>query len=197
MRGPLLFATVALFLGVVAADLCAQGNVAPTSTPTIRIAGPGLTLLRYGPHASQANATNSTGYVHYNEFGTPLKAPRTVTSISKWTKENDEENAVLSGYIKIEMAGTYGFRTNSDWDRNELIVNGKIVCPFRDGSNIAQSIELPAGLIPIVSVSYSKTTRNSKEVLVQWLPPGQKTWTDIPNNLLSHPPYAQASVPLR
>src|SRR5882757_2947735 len=102
---PLLVVASISFGGIFTGSLSAQNAAAP-STP-IRIAGPGLTLLRFGLHKSQANMDNGTGYVHYSEFGPPLKAPRTVTSISKWMKANEDENALLTGYIKIEKAGAY------------------------------------------------------------------------------------------
>jgi hypothetical protein len=44
-------------------------------------------------------------------------------------------------------------------------------------------VQLRAGLLPIVSVGYAITTT---EVRVQWMPPGQTEWKDIPNKLLSH-----------
>jgi hypothetical protein len=90
---------------------------------------------------------------------------------------------VVSGFIKIDQPGVYEFRTDSDWDRNELIINGQIVCKFRDGSNKAQNIELSAGLIPVTSIGYATETAETR---IQWRPPGQADWSDIPNELLSH-----------
>jgi hypothetical protein len=152
----------------------------PVKAEDVKLDGPGLTLLRYGRHASQATSDKGTGYVPYTDLGKPLKAARTIYSISKWEKPI-EENAVLKGYIKIEKAGTYNFRTDSDWDRNELIIDGKIVCKFRDGANKGQSVDLRAGLLPIVSVGYADITKQTR---VQWMPPGKTDWADIPNNLL-------------
>ena len=181
-----------ILAGLFAPNLNAQSAVAP-STPPVHVAGPGLTLLRFGLHKSQLDMGKGTGYVHYSEFGPPLKAPRTVYEISKWVKENEDENALLTGYIKIDKAGSYSFRTNSNWDRNELIIDGKIVCKFRDLDQVLP-VELPAGLLPIVLVGYAKLT---KEVTVQWIPSGQTKWMDIPKNLLSHPPYVAPSATLR
>jgi hypothetical protein len=166
------------FLLTVALTL-AQGQ-APSGAAkdsNIKIAGPGLTYLRY-PLQVKADG----GYVHYHQFGKPLKAPRTVKSISNWEKEVDE-NAVVIGFIKIEKAGSYGFRTDSYYDRNELILDGNIVCKYGDGANKGQTVNLRAGLIPIVSVGYGT---NPTVVKVQWLPPGEAQWADIPNKLLWH-----------
>ena len=61
----------------------------------------------------------------------------------------------------------------------QLPVDGKIVCPFGDGANKGQMVQLREGLLPIVSVAYIIDTT---EVRVQWLPLGEKEWTDIPNS---------------
>jgi hypothetical protein len=174
--------TATLLLAVTVTPVAAQGLPKTPAEAPVKIAGPGLTFLRYGTHPSQVTANNYTGYVPYTELGKPLKAPRTVSGISKWEKAIDE-NAVVMGYIKIEKAGTYAFRTDSGYDRNELIIDGKIVCKFGDGANKGQTVELREGLLPIVSAAYLKSTT---EVRVQWIPPGQKDWSDIPNKLLSH-----------
>ena len=115
-------------------------------------------------------------------MGKPKGAARTLKSISPWTKEKDE-NAVVSGYIRIDQPGTYTFRTRSDFDRNELIIDGQVVCKFRDGENKPGSIELTAGLVPFISVGYALATTF---VMVEWMPPGQADWDVIPSNLLSH-----------
>jgi hypothetical protein len=176
------FSSAALLMAITIAAAYAQAPPKVAAPAAPKIAGPGLTFLRYGTHPSQITANNYTGYVPYQELGKPLKAPRTVPSISKWEKSIDE-NAVVFGYIKIDKAGTYAFRTDSGYDRNELIIDGKIVCKFGDGANKGQTVELREGLLPIVSAAYIKSTT---EVRVQWLPPGQKDWSDIPNKLLSH-----------
>jgi len=146
------------------------------------MAGPGLTFWRFPVQPEQVTANRYDGYVPYEKFGKPLKAPRTLKSISKWEKA-EGENAILTGYIQIDKPGTYGFRTGSGYDRNELLINGAVVCKFRDGENQGQTVHLPAGLLPIVSVAYVLST---KEVRVQWMPPGQTTWSDIPDKLLFH-----------
>ena len=140
----------------------------------------GLQIVRYKMHSTQTPGQNYEGYVPYTDLGKPLGAPKTQRSISSWTKEIDE-NAVVSGLIKIDKPGLYEFRTDSDFDRNELLVNGEIVCKFRDGSNKTGTVELPAGMIPIISVGYAVRT---KEVRVHWRPPGQAEWSAIPNDLL-------------
>lgn len=142
---------------------------------------PGLELVRYPQHPSQAVGQNYNGNVSAADMGKPLGAPQTVRSLSIWTKAVNE-NAVLSGFIKIEKAGTYEFRTNSDFDRNELMIDGRIVCKFRDGPNEPQSVRLKAGLLPIASTAYAIRTTETR---IQWKPPGQE-WSDIPDDLLFH-----------
>lgn len=171
----------ALLMAAAATTTTPAHGQSPADAP-VKIVGGGLTYLRYAAHPSQVTAGNSGGYVHYSQFGKPLKAPRTVNSIAKWSKPVDE-NAIVTGYIKIETAGQYAFRTDSDYDRNELLIDGKIVCAFGDGPNKGQTVQLRAGLLPIVSVGYAITTT---EVRVQWMPPGATQWADIPNKLLGH-----------
>jgi hypothetical protein len=93
------------------------------------------------------------------------------------------ENAVVAGLLRIDIPGTYQFRTNSGYDRNELLVDGKVVCKFRDGENKTGVVELRPGLLPIVSVGYAHST---SEVHVQWKPPGAAEFSDLPSSLFSH-----------
>lgn len=176
-----LLSSVAVATLLLPGAVHSQTVKAAGKTNEPKIVGPGLSLLRYALHPSQAAADKSSGYVHYASFTKPLRAPKTLSGISKWEKAVDE-NAVLTGYIEIEKEGLYHFRTDSDWDRNELIIDGKIVCPFRDGANKGQSVQLRSGLLPIVSVAYTISTTETR---VQWMPPGQTEWTDIPNKLFS------------
>jgi hypothetical protein len=142
----------------------------------------GLEIVRYRRHPSQSSGDGYNGYVPLADLGKPIGAPHTVRSLSSWTKDVDE-NAVVSGFIKIDKAGVHEFRTDSGFDRNELIINGAIVCKFRDGPNKAQSVQLNAGLIPVTSIGYATHT---SETRIQWRPPGQADWSSIPNELLSH-----------
>ncbi len=165
--------------------LAPSATPAPSTTlPPIGQSAPkarGLEIVRYAQHPSQAIGDNNNGNVAAKDMGKPLGAPHTVKSLSTWTKDRNE-NAVVSGFIKIDKAGTYEFRTNSDFDRNELVIDGKIVCKFRDGPNEAQSVRLKAGLLPVTSIGYAIRTT---EIRIQWEPPGEE-WSDIPDDLLSH-----------
>lgn len=142
----------------------------------------GLEIVRYRRHPSQSSGDSYNGYVFIADLGKPIGAPHTIKSLSSWTK-NVDENAVVSGFIKIDKPGLYEFRTSSGFDRNELVINGQIVCKFRDGEDKAQSIQLNAGLIPVTSVGYATQTTETR---IQWKPPGQPDWSAIPNELLSH-----------
>lgn len=154
----------------------------PLGVATAGRSATGLTLTRYPMHPSQTDGNKSKGYVPYTELGKPLAAPRTIRSVSSWSKEI-QENAVVAGLLRIDQPGTYEFRSTSDWDRNELIIDGKIVCKFRDGEKKTNLVELRAGVVPIVSVAYAHAT---KDVQVQWKPPGAAEFSDIPSNLFSH-----------
>lgn len=142
----------------------------------------GLEIVRYRRHPSQSSGDGYNGYVAMADLGKPIGAPHTVKSLSSWTK-NVDENAVVSGFIKIEKPGLYEFRTDSGFDRNELVINGQIVCKFRDGENKAAGIELSPGLIPVTSIGFATHTTETR---IQWKPPGQADWSVIPNELLLH-----------
>lgn len=148
------------------------------STPKAR----GLEIVRYRRHPSQSSGDGYNGYISVAEMGKPIGAPHVVKSLSSWTK-NVDENAVVSGFIKIDKPGLYEFRTDSGFDRNELVINGQIVCKFRDGVNKPAGIELSAGLVPVTSIAFATHTTETR---IQWKPPGQPDWSDIPNELLSH-----------
>lgn len=167
-------------LSVVAAApavaIAAKPPVGVTSKPL----APGVQFTRYPLHDSQKDGSAYGGYVPYTELGKPLGASHTIKSISKWEKEL-EENAVVSGFIRIDKPGSYDFKSESGYDRNELLIDGKIVCKFRDGEKTIATVELTAGLHQIVSVAYAHAT---KEVRVTWKPPGAAALTDIPNNIL-------------
>ncbi len=172
----------------VAATAAAPAVAAAASTPpplgtaTAGHSASGLLLTRYAMHPSQKDGNRYTGYVPYAELGKPLAAPKTIRTVSEWTKDVNE-NAVVSGLIRIDQPGRYEFRTTSGYDRNELLIDDKIVCKFKDGENKAASVDLRPGLLPIVCVGYAHSTT---EVRVQWKPPGAADFSDIPSTLFSH-----------
>ena len=44
-----------------------------------------------------------------------------------------ERNAVAASYLKIEKAGEYAFDSNNFYDRNVLMIDGRIVCGYGGG----------------------------------------------------------------
>jgi hypothetical protein len=172
-----------------------KGLAATEITPTIGVpttvplgaatsgrSAEGLLITRYPKHPSQIEGDKRGGYVPYTELGKPLGAAKTIHTVSSWSKALNE-NAVVAGFIHITQPGVYGFRTVSGWDRNELLIDGKTVCKFRDGENKEETVELRAGVLPIVSVAYYCATDS---VHVQWKPPGAESYSDIPPALFSH-----------
>jgi hypothetical protein len=160
----------------------AAATPAPLGAATAGRSAQGLLLTRYPMHPSQKDGNKYAGYVPLADLGKPIGAPRTVPTVSGWTKQVDE-NAVVAGLLRIDQRGTYQFRTSSGYDRNELLLDGKVVCKFRDGENKVATVELRIGLLPIVSVGYAHSTT---EVRVQWKPPGATDFSDLPSNLFSH-----------
>lgn len=167
---------------VAPAVAVAASTPAPLGATTAGRSAAGLLLTRYAMNSSQKDGNRYAGYVPHTDLGKPLGAPRTVRTVSEWSKPVDE-NGVVAGLLRIDQPGAYQFRTESGYDRNELLVDGKVVCKFRDGEKKVGTVELRAGLLPIVSVGYAHSTT---EVRVQWKPPGATEFSDIPSNLFSH-----------
>jgi hypothetical protein len=155
----------------------------PLGSATAGRSNEGLIMQRYKMHPSQADGNNRGGYVSLEELQKHqrLGASHVVKTLSKWSKD-EKENVIVSGSLRIEKAGMYEFRTASDWDRNALFINGKAVCGFRDGEKKVQAVELPIGLVPIACVGYAHETT---WITVQWRPPGQEEFSDIPATLFS------------
>ena len=174
------------FAFLLASPLGAQTPVTPPvlePPKDAKTVGAGLTFIVYPTQPSQINANNSTGYIPFDELIKlkPARAPKTVQTLSTWEKPSDQ-NGIVMGYLKIDKPGLYGFRTESGYDRNELLIDGTIVCKIFDGENRGELANLAKGLHSIASVGYAVTTG---KVTVQWMPPGQTEWTDIPKSLFS------------
>ena len=104
-------------------------------------------------------------------------------------------NSVFTGYIKIEKHGDYVFHTYTDWDRNTLWINGKVVSPFRgtvtggtDSGDVNLSkerITLEKGHAKLLFVVYSHA--NARNVIAfRWAPPGATTHVPVPPSVLFH-----------
>lgn len=171
---------------ITTAKLPGTGTVpAETPRPALGARDPsarGLEVQRYGLQPAQNDGSNYTGYVHFSEMTEALGKPRTIKDFGEFQKAV-EENAVITGFIKVEKPGAYQFRTNSDFDRNELIIGGQIVCKFRDGAKRAATVELKAGFTPIVCTAYAWAT---KHLEIDWIVPGETDWKPIPSSQLFH-----------
>lgn len=144
---------------------------------------PGLRVAEYPRHSSQENEENL--YVPLEQLGKPIGRSYTIKSVYPW-KWNGERNAVASGFLKIDSDGEYSFTSTSFYDRNMLMVDGKIVCKFRDGEETVATIPLKKGFVPIVSVGYVGGRGTTEGIKLKWKPPGQVELREIPSKVLSH-----------
>lgn len=144
---------------------------------------PGLRVVEHPRHSSQGDEENL--YVPLEQLGQPVGRSYTVKSVHPW-KWNGERNAVASGFLKIDADGEYSFTSTSFYDRNMLMVDGKIVCKFRDGEETVATILLKRGLVPIVSVGYVGGRGTTEGIKLKWKPPGQIELREIPSKVLSH-----------
>lgn len=144
---------------------------------------PGLVVHEYPRHAKQDSEENS--FFEPGEFGDPIGAPSVTDTLNGW-KHETERNAIAKGFLRVESAGVYRFRTNSFYDRNQLRINGEIVCHYMDGGSRVKEIELEAGFVPIESIGFVNGRGGSQGIEVLWQPPGQRELGPIPKSSLFH-----------
>lgn len=155
----------------------------PTSNPLI-IGGklkPGLLVKEYPRHKNQTG-DDAKNEIPIEELGEPIGKSVVIKSLFPW-KHDSERNAVASGFLRIEADGEYAFCSNSFYDRNVLIVDGQVVCPYRDGVDKFTTAELKKGMVPFVSIGYFG---GREDVIVTWRPPAQSEFSEIPGKLLLH-----------
>ena len=179
---------LSLVLGLfAAAPLCAEKPLAPgpasDAASAIRPFAPGLVVTEYPRHASQAN-DKANFYVPLETLGEPVGEKYIAESLHPWKWET-ERNAVASGMLEIEADGDYSFSTHSFYDRNLLMIQGEVVCAFRDGDDTVATIPLKKGRVNILSAGFVGG-RGSDGTHVRWKPPGQTELSPIPPRLLSH-----------
>jgi len=180
---------LSLMLGLSAvAPLSAGAPLAPgpasDASSELRPFAPGLVVTEYPRHDSQANEKENF-YVPLEKLGQPIGEKYIVESLDPWKWET-ERNAVASGFLEIEADGDYSFRTNSFYDRNLLMIQGEVVCGFRDGDDTVATIPLKkGGRVNILSAGFVGG-RGSDGIHIRWKPPGQTELSPIPPRLLSH-----------
>jgi len=176
---------LSLVLGLSAAASLRAGTAPVTDkSSAIRPFAPGLVVTEYPRHASQANDKENF-YLPLEQMGEPVGERYIVESLHPW-KWDSERNAVASGFLEIEADGDYSFTTRSFYDRNLLMVQGEVVCGFRDGEETVATISLKkGGRVNIVSAGFVGG-RGSEGILLRWKPPGQTELSPIPARLLSH-----------
>lgn len=165
--------------------LLGLGAPAPLSADTVaRPFAPGLVVTEYPRHALQANEKDNF-FVPLEKLGQPIGDKYIAESLSPWKWET-ERNAVASGFLEIEADGDYSFSTHSFYDRNLLMIQGEIVCAFRDGDDTVVTIPLKkGGRVSILTAGFVGG-RGADGVFVRWKPPGQAELSPIPARLLSH-----------
>ena len=165
--------------------LLSLGALAPLNADTAaRPFAPGLVVTEYPRHALQANEKDNF-FVPLEQLGQPIGDKYITESLSPWKWET-ERNAVASGFLEIEADGDYSFTTHSFYDRNLLMIQGEVVCAFRDGDETVATIPLKkGGRVSILSAGFVGG-RGADGAFVRWKPPGQAELSPIPARLLSH-----------
>lgn len=144
---------------------------------------PGLVVTEYPRHASQADDKEGF-FVPLDQLGEPVGEKYVVESVTPW-KWDTERNAVARGFLEIEADGDYRFTTSSFYDRNLLMIDGKVVCAMRDGDQTVATVPLKKGRVSILSAGFVGG-RGASGIQVRWQAPGQRELSAIPARLLKH-----------
>lgn len=134
----------------------------------------GLILREFPLHAKQEDEQSI--YLSFEKFEKSIGVVKIVDSVSPVNWDLDR-NAVAEGFLLIKKAGVYEFQSDSFYDRNELFIDGEVVCGFRDGEETTGSVSLKKGIVPFRLVGFVES-RGSAEV--KWRPPGQDELSGIP-----------------
>lgn len=141
---------------------------------------PGLSLTEF-PRLPEQDR-NENVFQDPTKFGQPIGKVTAAKSLHplSW---NPERNAIARATLKIEKDGDYQFNADSYFDRNLLMIDGEVVCDFRDGPDAIQTVTLKKGTVELCAVGFVES-RGKLEI--QWRPPGQRELSAIPLRLLSH-----------
>jgi hypothetical protein len=157
----------------------AAASKAPNEPPRV----PGLRVKEYARHPDQATASNEF-FVDQGKLGRPL-SHGVATTLHPWMW-NGDRNAIASGFLEVPEDGDYAFVTDSFYDRNLLMVAGKVVCGFRDGGDTVATVPLKKGSVSILCYGVVESRGGTEGVRVRWKPPGQAELSPIPAERLSH-----------
>ncbi len=143
---------------------------------------PGLLVTEYPRHEAQVDYANA--YLDLNQFGDSIGHQSVTKSLTPW-KWTAERNAVAKGYLVVPEDGDYAFTTDSFYDRNLLMIDGKVVCGYIDGGDKVVTVPLEKGMVEIMSVGFIGSRGAAQ---VRWRQPGQRELTPIPLGNLRHEP---------
>lgn len=142
---------------------------------------PGLVGQLYPRHASQDTPDHSV-WVAPEDMGTPLGSAVVIPSVLTY-KWKGEANFVAKGYFLIDEPGEHTFCMNTFYDRAGFYIDGKLLCPLRDGETKRQTITLEKGLYPIQIVGMYNA-RNY--CIMQWAGPGKTELGPMPADKVFH-----------
>lgn len=143
---------------------------------------PGMVITEYPRHDKQTDEYKT--YIPIKEFGEPIGQKTVTGTVSPW-KHKSERNAIVRGYLKIDKKGNYSFTTDSFYDRNLLMLDGKLVCGFADGGSKLVTVPLKKGFVEFVCAGYFGG-RGASGINVRWRPPGAREVENIPADRLFH-----------
>lgn len=132
----------------------------------------------------------------------PAQSLGYVPNITVANKTQPEKYAFMwEGFIRIDVGGTYTFRTTSD-DGSRLYVNapyGYLSTPLVDNDNTHGAVSkdgtitLSAGVYPIVITYFQKTSGAS--MAISWKKPGSGSFVTIPDAVFTESASAPSNLP--
>jgi len=143
---------------------------------------PGLVGREFAKQKSQLDGNLYTGWVPPDELVDPIGPVGVVGSLLP-IKLTSERNGVVSGYLRIDVAGDYLFNAAAGYDRVALYIDSNLVCPFRDGENASATVKLEKGMVPI---QVACMPLRDGIFRVKWQPPGTVELSAIPPTVMFH-----------
>ncbi|MHC4879586.1 MAG: WD40 repeat domain-containing protein [Planctomycetota bacterium] len=175
-----VFATASVWTGLAAT--AESGDASSGATPRSEVQPrlyAGLEVRLY-PRNAEKQPQNAGGYLDLHQLGKPTGKALLTRTLAPM-KYDANYNAVARGFLKIDDAGEYVFNANNFYDRNALFIDGKLICPYRDGEHTEQKVVLTSGLHEIAVVGYVEARGT---VAILWKPPAAEKLSSIPENRL-------------
>lgn len=162
------------------------GAAGPTPLKTPKRLAAGLLVIEYPKHRDQI--ADGKKFIAEPELGPPVEV-RVVGLSEKggWRATEYARTAFAKGYIRIDKAGEYAFRTYGNYTGGTTLTIGNRI--IRQGDK-TEFFKLERGVYPFESVFRI----GNHSVELKWYPPGGRELVSIPSAVLYHDPVLAAKA---